>query len=142
MQWSALCGFGMLLAGRYFSSLPFSLYPHADFWLNSPALVACKMGVTLLLGSAAFLWTEYFSAGWSAIRLLGTTSLAVYWVHIELVYGRWFSSYKERLTTGECLAATAVLILAMLGMSSAILHVSSRTRKEARGIQRQTSAAA
>ena len=142
MQWSALCGFGMLLAGRYFSDLPFSLYTHADFWLNSPALVACKMGVTLLLGSAAFLWTEYFSAGWSALRLLGTTSLAVYWVHIELVYGRWFSSYKERLTAGECVAASAMLVVAMLGMSAVITRISSRSRKSARGLPQQTSAAA
>jgi hypothetical protein len=120
MQWAALCGFGLLFAGRYFSNLPFSLYSNANFWLNSPALVACKLGITLLLASGAFLWTEYFSAGWSWVRLLGTTSLAVYWVHVELIYGRWFSSYKGSLTIGECLAASALLVLAMVGMSAAI----------------------
>jgi uncharacterized membrane protein len=120
MQWAALCGFGLLLAGQYFSNLPFSIYSNASFWLNSPALVACKLGITLLLGSGAFLWTEYFSEGWSWVRLLGTTSLAVYWVHVELLYGRWLSSYKGSLTIGGCLTASMVLVLAMVGMSAAI----------------------
>ena len=120
MQWAALCGFGLLLAGQYFSNLPFSVYSNANFWLNSPALVACKLGITLLLGAGAFLWTEYFSTGWSWVRLLGTTSLAVYWVHVELLYGRWLSFLKARLTVWECVAASAVLILAMAGMSGAI----------------------
>jgi len=125
MQWAALCGFGLLLAGQYFSNLPFSIYPHADFWLNSPALVACKLGITLLLGSVAFLWTEYFGAGRSWVSLLGTTSLAVYWVHVELVYGRWFAPYKGQLAVWQCLAASAVLTLAMVGMSAAIRRLRS-----------------
>jgi len=120
MQWAALCGFGLLIAGQYFSNLPFSIYSNADFWLNSPALVACKLGITLLLGSGAFLWTEYFSDGWSWVRLLGTTSLAVYWVHVELLYGRWLSSYKQSLTIWGCIAVAAALVVAMVGMSAAI----------------------
>ena len=131
MQWSALCGFGLLLAGQYFSNLPFSIYSHADFWLNSPALVACKLGITLLLGSGAFLWTEYFSQGWSWVRLLGTTSLAVYWVHIELLYGRWFSFYKQSLPVWGCVAATSALVLAMVGMSAAIRRLRPVRAQEA-----------
>lgn len=139
MQWAALCGFGLLLAGQYFSNLPFSIYSKTDFWLNSPALVACKLGITLLLGSGAFLWTEYFSAGWSWVRLLGTTSLAVYWVHVELVYGRWFSFYKARLGVWECVTASAMLVLAMVGMSAAIRRV---RRKSTQGVSREKRAAA
>jgi hypothetical protein len=120
MQWAALCGFGLLLAGQYFSNLPFSIYPKADFWLNSPALVACKLGITLLLASMAFLWSEYFSEGWSWVRLLGTTSLAVYWVHVELLYGRWLWFFKQNLAVWGCIGACAVMVLAMVGMSAAI----------------------
>jgi hypothetical protein len=123
MQWAALSGFGLLLAGQYFSNLPFSLYSNANFWLDSPALVACKMGITLLLGSGAFLWTEYFSEGWSWVRLLGTTSLAVYWVHVELLYGRWLSAYKQGLTILGCLLAAALLVIAMVGMSETIRRI-------------------
>ncbi len=123
MQWVALVGFGVLAGGEYFGNLPYSVYSHSDFWLNSPALIACKMGNTLLLGSASFLWTEYFSTGWSWVRLLGVNSLAVYWVHIELVYGRWFNSFKDKLTAWECVASAAALIVLMIGMSAAIIRV-------------------
>ncbi len=139
MQWAALCGFGLLLGGQYFSNLPFSIYSNADFWLNSPALVACKLGITLLLGAGAFLWTEYFSEGWSWVRLLGTTSLAVYWVHVELLYGRWFSSYKGSLTIWECMAVSAALLVAMIGMSAAIKRF---RRGSASGVERADRAAA
>jgi uncharacterized membrane protein len=120
MQWAALVGFALLLAGQYFSNLPYSIYAHSDFWINSPALVACKLGNTLLLASGAFLWTEYFSAGWSWVRQLGTTSLAVYWVHVELLYGRWLTAYKERLSLWGCVVALAAVTALMLVVSLSV----------------------
>jgi len=132
LQWAALAGFGLLLAGRYFSDLPFSIYSNSDFWLNSPALVACKLGITLLLASAAFLWTEYLGQGRSWVQLLGTTSLAVYWVHVELVYGRWFSGFKGQLSVGGCIAASAILVLAMVGMSALIRRFRSKPMESVR----------
>jgi hypothetical protein len=119
-QWGALCGFGLILLGIYCSQLPFSIYPSADFWVDSPALIACKMGTTLLLGAVAFLWTEYLSPGASFVRLLGTTSLAVYWVHIELVYGNSLWFFKERLMPWESVLACLAVITAMVVMSWAI----------------------
>src|SRR5205807_1051596 len=54
MQWSALAGFGVLLAAQYFSNFPYSIYPKSDFWLNSPGLVFCKLGVVLLCAALAY----------------------------------------------------------------------------------------
>lgn len=119
-QWGALCGFALILLGIYCSQLPFSIYPSAEFWLDSPALIACKMGTTLLLAAGAFLWTEYLNPGPSFVRLLGTTSLAVYWVHIELVYGNTLWFFKERLQPWESVMACAGVITAMVAMSWAI----------------------
>jgi hypothetical protein len=116
-QWGALCGFGLILLGIYCSQLPFSIYPNAAFWVDSPALIACKIGTTLLLGAAAFLWTEYFSPGAGFVRLLGTTSLAVYWVHIEIVYGNSLWFLKESLMPWESVVACLGVIMAMVAMS-------------------------
>ncbi len=127
VQWGALAGFGLVLGGQYFSNLPYSVYSKSEFWINSPALIACKLGVTLLLGSAAFLWTGYLSTGWSWVRQLGTTSLVVYWVHIEFVYGQWFDAYKTRLEIWQCLTASAILIIAMVGLSLAVTYVPWRS---------------
>jgi len=118
MQWGALAGFALLLGGQYFSNIPYSLYPKSEFWLNSPGLIVIKLGVVILLISFAYVWTEFaVGTSWSWVRQLGTTSLLVYWVHIELVYGRWFGSWKEQLNNLECGFAAAVVILLMVGLS-------------------------
>jgi hypothetical protein len=120
-QWAALTGFALILLGIYCSQLPFSIYPSAEFWIDSPALVACKMGTTLLLGAAAFLWTEYFSpTGFSFVRMLGTNSLIVYWVHTELVYGNWLWFWKQQLGPWQSLLAAVAVIALMVGMCWAI----------------------
>ncbi len=125
MQWAALCGFALILLGIYCSQLPFSIYPSAEFWIDSPALVACKMGTTLLLAAGAFLWTQYLNPGPSFVRLLGTTSLAVYWVHIELVYGNLLWFLKERLMPWESVVACVGVIVAMVAMSWTIQRYSA-----------------
>jgi hypothetical protein len=118
-QWAALLGFALILGGQYFSNLPYSVYPKSDFWLNSPWLVLIKTGVILLVMSFAFLWTKHSSAKWSWVRQMGMTSLLVYWVHIELIYGRWLWFWKEGLTVGQTVAAAVVLIALMLALSTA-----------------------
>src|SRR5271154_2311043 len=54
MQWGTLAGFALILAGQYFSNLPYSLYPKSDFWLNSPGLIVIKLGVVLLFLAFTF----------------------------------------------------------------------------------------
>ncbi|HYO82137.1 MAG TPA: heparan-alpha-glucosaminide N-acetyltransferase domain-containing protein [Bryobacteraceae bacterium] len=118
MQWASIIGFGLIISGQYFSNLPYSLYPQVDFWVNSPGLIFIKLGVILVLLSFAFLWTHHATGeGWSWMRQLGTTSLLVYWVHIELVYGRWFGYLKEQLTVSQCVAASLALVVAMVALS-------------------------
>lgn len=118
MQWSAILGFGLIISGQYFSNLPYSLYPATDFWLNSPGLIFIKLGVIMVLLAVTFLWTHHGSGqGWSWVRQLGTTSLLVYWVHIELVYGRWFGFWKENLTVAQCVIVALTLIMTMIGLS-------------------------
>jgi hypothetical protein len=119
VQWAALLGLGLIVGGHYCSTLPYSLYPKAEFWLDSPLLIAIKLGVILLMLSGAYLWTQYGAGpGWSWIRQFGTTSLLVYWVHTELVYGQWLYFWKENLSTGQVLLAAAGVILLMLALST------------------------
>jgi uncharacterized membrane protein len=118
MQWSALIGFGLILSAEYASSLPYSLYAKSDFWLDSPALIAIKLGVLLVMTAFAYLWTEYvIQDRWSWIKQLGTTSLLVYWVHIEIVYGRWFGGWKERLDNYQVVSFSVCLIALMVCLS-------------------------
>jgi uncharacterized membrane protein len=119
MQWAAIVGFGLILASQYFSNLPYSLYPSVDYWLNSPGLILIKLGAILVILAVVFLWTNTSgAAGWSWVRELGTSSLIVYWVHIELVYGRWFGFWKDKLDAGECAMFAFVLILSMIALAA------------------------
>jgi fucose 4-O-acetylase-like acetyltransferase len=88
--------------------------------VNSPGLIFMKVGIILLLACFAFLWTRHMNpAGWSFVRQLGTTSLLVYWVHTELVYGRWFGVWKESLSVPQTAAMAAFIIVLMIGLSVA-----------------------
>src|SRR5271157_382288 len=119
MRWVALAGGVLILASHYAASLPYSIYAKSEFWLNSPAQVLTKLGVTLLLVAAAFLWTRHVSnGGWSWVRQLGITSLLVYWVHIELVYGRWLWFFKNNLTVSEAMLTALSVILFMVAIST------------------------
>jgi hypothetical protein len=51
------------------------------------------------------------------MRQLGTTSLLVYWVHIELVYGRWFGFWKTSLSVPQVIVFTVCLIALMTLLS-------------------------
>jgi uncharacterized membrane protein len=118
MQWGTLAGLVLIVGGEYFSNMPYSLYSKSEFWLDSPGLIVIKLGVVMVIIAFAFLWTEYaVGNSWSWLRQLGATSLLVYWVHIELVYGRWFGAWKESLGNLECAIYAAILIAAMLGLS-------------------------
>jgi hypothetical protein len=120
MQWTAILGGALILSGQYFANLPYTLYPKSDFWLNGPSLIFIKLGVILVILAVAYLWNEHLAGeGWSWVRQFGTTSLLVYWVHIELVYGRWFSFWKENLTVAQTTATAIGLILLMLLLSVA-----------------------
>ena len=120
MQWSALMGFGLLLGGGFFFNVPYSLYSKSEFWLDSPGLVLMKLGAILLLMALGFVWNEHVIKGrWNWLLQMGTTSLLVYWVHIELVYGRWFWAWKENLTVGQTTLVSVAIIGLMLALSVA-----------------------
>ena len=118
MLWMLSIGVGLAVAAHQLSNIGYSVYPKSDFWLNSPALIMIKLGVVLALLALAFLWINLGAAQrWSIFRQLGTTSLLVYWVHIELVYGRWFGIWKQGLSVAQVLLVTAILLGLMTALS-------------------------
>jgi multisubunit Na+/H+ antiporter MnhC subunit len=117
MQWCMLLGFGIILLANYFSSIPYSIYAKSDFWLDAPGLILIKTGVVLCLASLGYLWMTFQAGRWSWVATLGQHSLPVYWLHIELVYGRWMGFWKEALTIPHTLILTAIVIAAMVAIS-------------------------
>ena len=128
--WGLGVGVTMIIAAQYLSSLPYSVYTKSDFWLDSPALTMIKLGVVLGIMAVAYVWVNL--AGdpmrWSLFRQLGMTSLLIYWVHIELVYGRWFGFWKDSLSVPEVVAFTVCLIGLMTLLSIAQTNFSDIKR--------------
>jgi len=119
MQWSACLGLALIVTAHYFSNLPFSIYTNSDFWLNSPGLIFIRFGIVLVLAATGFVWTANQQPEKLAfMRRLGTNSLLIYWVHVELVYGRWFWFAKERLSIGACAGASVLLIALMYWLAT------------------------
>jgi len=96
-----------------------SPYPRLDFWWTSPNYFLIKVGILLLLLGVAWAWCRAPWVRWpSPLRQLGRTSLLVYWVHIELVYGGIVApGVRGRLDVAEASLGLLLLSLAMLGLS-------------------------
>jgi len=123
MQWAALAGGVLILACQYFSNSSLTIYTKSEYWLDSPAQVLTKLGVLLIMVAFAFVWTRYAAnTGWSWIRQFGTTSLLVYWVHIELVYGKASWLIRDNLTIPQTILAAAIVISLMLLISTMRTH--------------------
>lgn len=83
-------GVGLIYLARWFDSRPTQLYPVYDFWHTSPNFFLIRVGLLLAVLAAVYAWCRWGAGKWgfSPIAQLGKTSLLVYWVHIEFVYGR------------------------------------------------------
>mgnify|MGYP003349802569 CR=1 FL=1 len=80
-----LLGVALGVGGYAASYLP-SLYARSDFWTSSPTYFFVRLGILLLSIPIAYAWNRVWR-GWSPLQDFGRSSLFVYWVHIELVYG-------------------------------------------------------
>jgi uncharacterized membrane protein len=125
--------FGALLieGARWADSLSFHLYPVYDFWHTSPAFFLIRIGILLLILLAAYAWCRWGFGQWgfSPLIQLGTTSLLVYWVHIEFVYGRLSILRKHAMSIRGASLGLAAIFLSMLLLS--IFRTRLKARKAA-----------
>lgn len=118
MQWLGGAGVALAFGSWFFANSPFSVYSNADFWRDGPALIFIKLGVLLILLAFSYAWNLGLKDGkWSLVRQFGVTSLLVYWVHVELVYGKSLWFFKERLSLPQTVSAAIAVTVLMLGVS-------------------------
>jgi len=93
----AAVGAAAILAARQLDLSSFHLYATYDYWHTSPNFLMVRVGLLLLITFLSYAWCRWGLAtrGFSPLIQLGQTSLLVYWVHIEFVYGR-FSLLPKR----------------------------------------------
>jgi uncharacterized membrane protein len=93
----AAIGAAAILVARQLDLSSFHLYSTYDYWHTSPNFLMMRIGMLLMISFLSYAWCRWGFAtrGFSPLIQLGQTSLLVYWVHIEFVYGR-FSLLAKR----------------------------------------------
>jgi hypothetical protein len=83
-----IAGLAIAIAAYKASFLP-PLGARSSFWTTSASFFFIRLGVMVGTLGLAYLWEQRPTAGrrWSPLQLLGRSSLFVYWIHVELVYG-------------------------------------------------------
>ena len=115
---AALVGVGFVTAARP------SIYASSSFWTSSPTWFAIRVGVmmvilaalkgcTTVLGRARVV--QPFRPAWRAVAQLGRSSLFIYWIHVELVYGYASWLWRGRLPLWGTFAAYAGFSTLMYG---------------------------
>ncbi len=125
-------GIGLIYLARWMDARPTQIYPVYDFWHTSPNFFLIRVGLLLAILSATYAWCRWGAGQWgfSPLIQLGQTSLLVYWVHIEFVYGRLSIVPKHAAGIRAASFGLAVICLAMLALSI------GRTRWKRRGRHR------
>jgi len=98
---------------------PVQLYPLYDYWHTSPNFFLMRCGILLIILFCVYAWCRWGLAqmGFSPIIQLGKTSLLVYWVHIEFVYGRFSILPKHKCSVLQASIGLLIIFLAMLALS-------------------------
>jgi uncharacterized membrane protein len=114
-----VAGIGAILLSMMFDASPVTLYAVYDYWHSNPDFLLLRCGVLLIILCLAYAWCRWGFAqtGFSPVIQLGQTSLLVYWVHIEFVYGRFSILPKRSCSIPKATFGLAVIFLAMLALS-------------------------
>ncbi|MCU1272390.1 MAG: hypothetical protein JWN74_3684 [Acidobacteriaceae bacterium] len=126
--WIAVSGIGLVLFSKFLDSRGLRIYPVYDYWHTSPSFFIIRVGMLLLLTTFAYGWCRWGPGQWgfSPLIQLGKTSLLVYWVHIELVYGRFAILPHRSQTIAGASQGLLVIFLTMLALS--LLRTTLRTK--------------
>ncbi len=137
----AAFGAGLFGLALWLDSLPGKIYPVYDFWHTSPNFFLARVGVLVMIVALAYAWCHWtpvlaeriglnrLTGGFRPLVQLGTTSLIVYWVHIEFVYGRFSILPKRASSIPEATLGLVAIFTAMVALSVA------RTKWKGRGAE-------
>jgi uncharacterized membrane protein len=125
--WIAVAGVILVVISYASSFLPAE---RERFWSTSPSYFFIRLGLMMLGISIAYKWcrSPRRAARWSPIVQLGRTSLFIYWIHVEMVYGLISLPLHHNLRIELVAAAYVLFAIFMLGCSVAKDRVVARLR--------------
>lgn len=114
-------GGALLAVGSYGASHLPSPYARSDWWTSSPAFFLMRAGILTAAIGVAYVWYQrpHADTRFSPLQQMGRTSLFIYWIHIELIYGLVVRPLHKSLTLGQ--AWLGILIFALLMLLASLL---------------------
>jgi uncharacterized membrane protein len=108
-------GVAMVALGMWLDARPVQLYAVYDFWRTSPNFFLIRAGVVMMILFLGYAWCRWGAAqrGFSPLIEIGKSSLLVYWVHIEFVYGGLSILPKHRVGIGAATVGLLAIFTAM-----------------------------
>jgi uncharacterized membrane protein len=96
-------------------------YPRSSFWTTSASFFLLRAGLITAAIGTAWLWEARPGAPgrFSPLRQLGRTSLFIYWIHVEMVYGLVAFYLQKSVSWGTTWVYYAAFIAFMLVCSIA-----------------------
>jgi uncharacterized membrane protein len=126
-------GGAMLALSAYgASSLP-TVYARSDFWTSSPSFFFIRVGLMTAAVAVAYAWERRRATPrWSPMQQLGRTSLFIYWIHVEMVYGLVSLPLHKALPFGTAWLAfgafSVFMLLCAIGKDRVVSWWSRRRR--------------
>jgi len=108
-------GIAFVAIGVWLDARPVQLYAVYDFWRTSPNFFLIRVGVLMATMFAGYLWCRWGAGEWgfSPLIEMGKSSLLVYWVHLEFVYGGLSILPKGKMGIGTATLGLIVIFVAM-----------------------------
>lgn len=114
-------------AAAYVLSFQPTVLPGSQFWTTSPAFFLLRLGLLIATFGLLYLvlrpegaWSRLsWPRTWSPMELLGRSSLFIYWIHVELIYGVFSRPLHKALSLPAALAAFVLFTLLMLALAMA-----------------------
>jgi len=130
----AAVGAAAILVARQLDHSSLQLYAVYDYWHTSPNFLMMRVGMLLMIAYLAYAWCRWglaslgpWATRFSPLIQLGQTSLLVYWVHIEFVYGRFSLLPKRAVGIGTATRGLVEIFLFMLILSIIRTHIEWKT---------------
>jgi uncharacterized membrane protein len=117
--WLSLAGLACAFASYYAWYLP-SPYARTEFWTTSPSFFF--MRVAILATAVGVMFFQQAAPPLTApgrarpMQRFGRSSLFIYWIHVEMVYGPLSASLHRNLSIRDAVVAFGMFSLTMYGL--------------------------
>lgn len=97
-----------------------SLVGRSDYWTTSASFFLIRVGLLTLVLPLGYAWAHaplrHKISSWSPLEEFGRSSLFVYWIHVEMVYGFFSRPIRRGLTLEGAVVALVLFTVFLWGL--------------------------